>query len=117
MTLAIMHVTLAIILVTLMHVTLAIMHVTITHIISYSIILAVIAYFVIGAVIMAKVKGARGMEIIPNIAFWKDLPFLIKVTDYTRHTLHVILLFSSSQDGIMFVLSPCVGHRSSYTKM
>ena len=82
-TLAIIHVTLAIMHVTLtiMHVTLAIIHVTITHIISCSIILAFIAYFVIGAVIMAKVKGAQGMEIIPNIAFWKDLPLLIKVTD------------------------------------
>ena len=28
---------------------------------------------------MYQVKGARGMEIIPNYAFWKDLPFLIKV--------------------------------------
>ena len=28
---------------------------------------------------MAKVKGAQGIEIIPNIGFWKDLPFLIKV--------------------------------------
>ena len=31
-----------------------------------------------GAVIMYN-KGARGIEMIPNIGFWKDLPFLIKV--------------------------------------
>ena len=28
---------------------------------------------------MYQVKGARGVEIIPNYAIWKDLPFLIKV--------------------------------------
>ena len=28
---------------------------------------------------MYRIKGARGMEVIPNYAFWKDLPFLIKV--------------------------------------
>ena len=46
---------------------------------------------------MAKVKGAQGMEIIPNIAFWKDLPFLIKVTG----TLYFI--FSA----LHFLFLPC----------
>ncbi len=40
---------------------------------------AVIAYFVVGGIYMYRIKGARGMEVIPNYAFWKDLPFLIKV--------------------------------------
>ena len=46
------------------------------------IISALIAYFVVGAIIMYTLKGARGIEVIPNIGFWKDLPFLIKV-EYT----------------------------------
>ena len=48
-------------------------------IIHYSIILAIATYLVVGGIYMFKVKGARGLETIPNIAFWKDLPFLIKV--------------------------------------
>eukprot|EP00731_Ephydatia_muelleri_P037170 Em0407g2a len=65
------------------------------------IISALIAYFVVGAIIMYTLKGARGIEVIPNIGFWKDLPFLIK-------------------DGVLFMLSPCCGQKLqkfSYTKM
>ncbi len=40
---------------------------------------AVMLYFIIGAIIMFQVKGARGIEVVPNYTFWKDLPFLIKV--------------------------------------
>ena len=47
-----------------------------------SVIVACIAYFVVGAIIMYTFKGARGIEVIPNIGFWKDLPFLIKVEYY-----------------------------------
>ena len=39
----------------------------------------VAAYFIGGSVYQYYVKGARGQEIVPNINFWKDLPFLIKV--------------------------------------
>ena len=42
-------------------------------------IIAFIAYLVIGGVVMYFAKGARGIEVIPNITFWKDLPFLLKV--------------------------------------
>ena len=43
-------------------------------------------------------KGARGTEVIPNIAFWKEFPFLIKVTSYMPTNivfllLHILLLF------------------------
>eukprot|EP00731_Ephydatia_muelleri_P004006 Em0002g182a len=62
------------------------------------IFVALIAYFVIGAIMMYTLKGARGIEVIPNIGFWKDLPFLIK-------------------DGVLFMLSPCCGQKFSYTKM
>ncbi len=40
---------------------------------------AVIAYFIIGSIVMFQVKGARGIEVVPNYSFWKDLPFLVKV--------------------------------------
>ena len=43
-------------------------------------IIAFITYFIVGGIYLYHVKGARGMEVIPNGAFWKDLPFLIKVT-------------------------------------
>ena len=42
-------------------------------------IAALIAYFIIGAIILYVVKGARGVEAIPNYTFWMTLPFLIKV--------------------------------------
>ena len=48
-----------------------------------SVIVACIAYFVVGAIMMYTFKGARGIEVIPNIGFWKDLPFLIKVEYYS----------------------------------
>lgn len=40
---------------------------------------ALVAYVVVGAFIMYTLKGACGTEIIPNIGFCNDLPFLIKV--------------------------------------
>jgi hypothetical protein len=38
----------------------------------------VVAYFVIGVLVMRFYKGARGVEMIPNLSFWKDFPFLLK---------------------------------------
>jgi len=35
-------------------------------------------YFAIGSVVMWKVKGATGIEILPNSGFWVGLPGLIK---------------------------------------
>ena len=37
------------------------------------------AYFVVGGIFMYTKRGARGVAVIPNYAFWKDLPFLLKV--------------------------------------
>ena len=28
---------------------------------------------------MYTIKGARGVEIIPNLEFWRDFPFLLRV--------------------------------------
>ena len=46
------------------------------------------AYFIIGAAVMYKVKGARGVEVIPNYLFWKSVPILIKVCQLYMH-VHV----------------------------
>ena len=53
---------------------------------------ALIIYFIVGALIMYFVKGARGVEIIPNLGFWKALPFLIKVVFLSCdcHVIHII---------------------------
>ena len=40
---------------------------------------ALVAYFIVGGVYLYKWQGARGLEVIPQYTFWKDLPFLIKV--------------------------------------
>ena len=48
-----------------------------THV--HSVILALVLYFVIGAVILYYGKGARGLEAFPNYTFWKELPIYIKV--------------------------------------
>lgn len=36
-------------------------------------------YFTLGAVVLYFVRGARGLEIIPNIDFWRGLPSLVRV--------------------------------------
>jgi hypothetical protein len=41
-------------------------------------IVAAVSYVVIGIIIQAAVRGASGVEVIPNVTFWKDFPFLIK---------------------------------------
>ena len=38
-----------------------------------------LAYFVVGAVIMRVKYEATGTDIIPNKNFWFNIPFLIKV--------------------------------------
>ena len=40
--------------------------------------LAAVTYSVVGVMLMVFWKGARGFEIIPNLGFWKDFPFLFK---------------------------------------
>lgn len=50
-----------------------------THMYIHSVILALVLYFVIGAVFLYYGKGARGLEAFPNYGFWKELPIYIKV--------------------------------------
>ncbi|XP_023024128.2 cation-dependent mannose-6-phosphate receptor [Leptinotarsa decemlineata] len=56
----------------------------------FLIILIVLAtvYFIGGALISYFIRGARGVEIVPNIDFWRNLPGLVK-------------------DGAIFLLSGC----------
>jgi hypothetical protein len=41
-------------------------------------VIGLILYFVIGIVIKIAVYKAKGVEVIPNVEFWKDLPHLVK---------------------------------------
>jgi len=43
-----------------------------------TVLIIAVLYLIIGAAVQFKVKGARGLELIPNLEFWKDLPFLMK---------------------------------------
>jgi len=38
-----------------------------------------VVYFVGGILLLRYWRGARGVEQIPNLEFWKSLPLLIKV--------------------------------------
>ena len=44
-----------------------------------SLLLAIVAYVVIGIGVNAGIRNKQGIEMIPNVAFWKDFPFLLKV--------------------------------------
>lgn len=37
-----------------------------------------LSYFIIGATVNAIYLGARGMEIVPHVDFWRDLPSLVR---------------------------------------
>ena len=46
----------------------------------FSALTAFAIYFIAGTLFMYFVRGARGIEIIPNVNFWKSLPVLIMVS-------------------------------------
>jgi len=48
-------------------------------------------YFVGGILVMRYGRGARGVEQIPNLEFWKSLPGLVKVVSHTG--LYCIVLY------------------------
>lgn len=69
------------------------------------IIVSLVAYFIIGALLLKFHFHASGTDIIPNKSFWCQLPLLIK-------------------DGFVFTFSPCVkfigektGRRNDYQKI
>ena len=42
--------------------------------------MAVIVYFIVGAVVMKVRYQATGSDLIPNKGFWESLPLLVKVS-------------------------------------
>lgn len=41
-------------------------------------LIGVFTYFTIGSIVRFMYLGARGIEVIPNLEFWKDLPGLVR---------------------------------------
>ena len=37
-------------------------------------------YFIVGGLIMHFVYGAKGQDNVPNVNFWMDFPFLLRVS-------------------------------------
>ena len=61
--------------------------------ISFRLLVAIVAYIVVGMLVMRYYKGARGIEMIPNLSFWKDFPFLLKVKCNALYTdLNVLFI-------------------------
>ena len=55
-------------------------------------LVAVVTYVVVGVLVMKYRKGAQGVELIPNYHFWKDFPFLVKVScSSVQAFVHVLL--------------------------
>ena len=91
----------------------------------YRFLLGCILYFVIGCAVKHFVKGAQGIEIIPNINFWVDLPNLLKVSGLTQ----CCILCSIGkrfqgwvwpnlvQDGCLLVVSPCYKAGTGYDEL
>ena len=50
-------------------------------------------YLVIGAILKKFYLGLHGMDIIPNINFWTDLPYLVQVCQSWDKIATFILLF------------------------
>ena len=44
------------------------------------VLVGILGYFIIGSVYMFHRRGARGVEVIPNLVFWKELPLLLKAS-------------------------------------
>lgn len=55
-------------------------------------VVACLIYFVGGALVLHFLRGAQGLEMIPNIDFWRQLPGLIKVK-YDKHIVIYGLTF------------------------
>ena len=80
-------------------------------------LVAMITYFIAGALVMKFHYQATGSDIVPNKAFWVQFPFLIKV--YTLYLLthsclwsmqvllHCICCSFHWQDGFVFTFGPC----------
>ena len=87
---------------------------------TYSFVAGVLTYFIAGALFKYFVRGARGLETIPNVCFWIDLPHLVKVATTSYATLNAwsrCFPFFLVQDGCLLVVSPCYRMYPGYEKL
>jgi hypothetical protein len=63
--------------------------------VKHRLVIVLSVYCLGGVIFMAVVKGARGVEVVPNLTFWQDFPALVK-------------------DGCLFVVSK-IRRQGSYT--
>ena len=51
--------------------------------------MTIVAYFVIGGIILHVKFDKRGAEVVPQKSFWFDLPLLVRVCEktYTDHNI------------------------------
>ena len=68
-------------------------------------LLGCIAYFAIGIAVKHFVKGAQGIEVIPNINFWVGLPGLLKVSELSNHVTCITSMWNFTEG----LLIPLVG--------
>lgn len=69
--------------------------------IMFLLVFGVFFYFAMGMVVMRVKYNATGVDLVPNLAFWKNLPILIK-------------------DGTLFLLTPCrrlAGSEEGFSEM
>ncbi|KAI8481830.1 melatonin receptor [Branchiostoma belcheri] len=72
-------------------------------------IVLVSVYLIAGVLYMSFVKNATGMERIPNIGFWRDLPALVKVSIRTQFDCREYKDLKATQflDDFVYSWNPC----------
>lgn len=55
----------------------------------------IIFYLALGICTKKFLMGATGVEVIPNISFWMDLPNLVKVSNYNKLNCKILIPFLS----------------------
>ncbi len=70
----------------------------------YSILVAVIIYLIVGGVYMYMIRGARGVEVVPHLNYWTEVPLLVKVHN---EILRILMNICYSSYGLTLPLIPC----------
>lgn len=72
-------------------------------------LIVIFAYLSLGMVVNYFLIGARGIEIIPHLSFWRDFPALVKVhlLDFVIFNHNLIYLFFYLKDGATFLQNGC----------
>lgn len=71
-------------------------------------------YFTIGSIVRFMYLGARGIEVIPNLDFWKDLPGLVRVwfkSQIVNHILTNRIFRRTESDSCRTVVVSSAGNR------